>query len=280
MRDLQTTSNFANAPHPGRGKTRKPAWSNRIFGRLERAVFPLALFTSVMSLVYWYWTTTPQYALAAVVMSITNHDTQMFEKYVDVDTVSGRAFDEIVDGPARRMILGKYDQMIGAGFLRFFKNDAIGIAHEKAIDFVATNHSSVNIGAAGWLIAPYATLVPEQHLSLAPAEAATLAPDQKRSAESEEQYQNPKLSKHEHKTRKHLQLKDFGISKEGFQGYSFRQDGPVAILTLKFHSQTLNQDWIADVKFEDAGGYWRVTELANLHELIGRYLDLKAQKQV
>jgi hypothetical protein len=258
-----------------------------MFKRLERAIYPLAMLTAVVGLVYWYWTTTPQYALAAVVMSVKNHDTAMFEKYVDVDTVAARAFDDVVDGPARKVILGKYDNMIGVGFLHFFKNDMIGIAHERAVDFIANNNAKMEVGgAAGWLIVPFAKQVAHADVgsvtSLAPVEAATITPLSAVASNSSAQDTNSTsgftAGLGGHRTKE--QLQEFGLSKDGFKGYYFEQNGSQAILGLQFHSPKLNKDWVAEFKLEDAGGYWRVTELANLNALIDNYLVLRAQHHV
>lgn len=46
---------------------------------------------------YWYWTTTPQYSLRCIGKSITKHDLATFKKYVDLNTVTSRAVDDLIN---------------------------------------------------------------------------------------------------------------------------------------------------------------------------------------
>src|SRR5688572_8944683 len=103
---------------------------------VERMIYPLALLVAVIGIVYWYWTTTPGYALNAVIGSIREHDAQTFQKYVDVDAICSHAFDDILEGPARAELHGRMDSMIGVGFIKFFKRDIIGMAREKIVGYV------------------------------------------------------------------------------------------------------------------------------------------------
>lgn len=207
---------------------------------LERLIFPLALIAGALGLAYWYWTTTPSYAVNSIVDSLKQHDVQTFEKYVDVDSVASHAFDDLLEGPAREEILGRMgrmDSFLGAGFIRFFKRDIINMAHERLVHVVAdpgirldavTDSSTNTLGS--------------YHI-------------------------NP---------RTRQTLVDYGLSKYGFRGIKYLQtQGNDARLGLEFFSPRLRNSYIVEFRLEDAGGYWRVTQLTNLPELLERYIQTK-----
>ncbi len=54
----------------------------------------------------------------------------------------------------------------------------------------------------------------------------------------------------------------------------FEQKGNAALLGLEFYSPKLHENWVLEFKMEDAGGFWRVTEVSNLNQLIDKYLAL------
>lgn len=292
MPDPISTTGVPAAPQAQRGRAqKKPTLISRIMFALERLVYPLAFITGVFGIAYWYGTTTPQYAVAAAIMSTKDHDTKQFEKYVDVDSIAGRAFDTVVDGPARAVLMGRYQNMIGAGFLHFFKNDVVGMAHDRTIDFIATNRTKIDTGAGTWLIMPFAFLAPKE-LTIEPhkdklaqnpnaAYAGEIgSSDKKNPVAVNNSTESDEALSDDLGTKTSRQLKDFGLDKNGFRGYYFDQQSNWAILGLKFHSPKLNEDWVAEFKLEDAGGYWRVTEVANLNQLIEKYLALREQHKV
>lgn len=46
---------------------------------------------------YWYWTTTPQYSINRISSSIEQHDLSAFKKYVDIESVTGRAVSQLME---------------------------------------------------------------------------------------------------------------------------------------------------------------------------------------
>jgi hypothetical protein len=201
----------------------------------ERFTFPIALLAGAIGLVYWYWTTTPSYTINCVVESVRHHDSQTFDKYVDIESIASRGFDDFIDGPARRQVLGQLDSMVGVGFLRFFKHSIISVAHERVLAFVGDR--SIDI----------------EH----PIPATS---------ESLRQYKiTPKVRQ---------TIVDYGLTRGGFKGVKYlkinRQN---ALVGLEFYSRRLKSRYIVEFKLEDVGGYWRVTELTNLRDLIDRYMQ-------
>lgn len=203
----------------------------------ERLIFPLALIAGVLGLVYWYWTTTPAYALNCVVDALQHHDKQSFEKYVDIDSVASHAFDDLVEGPARGELLGRMNSMIGVGFLRFFKAEIVGMAHDKLTSFVGDPSIHLEQGIEGPL---------------------------------------DKLQQYHITPRVRQILVDYGITRYGFKGIKYLEvRGSNAFFGLGFYSPRLRTDYIVEFRMEDAGGYWRVVELTNVNDLVNKYLSTR-----
>lgn len=66
----------------------------------KRLVLPWVLAVFLLALLggggYYYWTTTPQYSLRAIAQAVKQHDLPAFEKYVDMESVSTRAVDQLL----------------------------------------------------------------------------------------------------------------------------------------------------------------------------------------
>lgn len=45
---------------------------------------------------FWYYTTTPTYAIGRIEKAVRDHDAALFEKHVDLEAVLGRAFDQVL----------------------------------------------------------------------------------------------------------------------------------------------------------------------------------------
>jgi len=204
----------------------------------ERLIFPLALIAGVLGLVYWYWTTTPIYAVNQIVDAVRHHDKQEFEKYVNIDSVASHAFDDIVEGPAREQLLPRMDNMIGVGFLRFFKGEVVGMAHEKLCGVVTDPGIQLQTGSLD--------------ASLGAMEKYRITP------------------------RVRQTLIDYGISRYGFKGIKYLETrGQNTYLGLDFYSPRVRGNYIVEFRLEDAGGYWRVAELTNLNDLVSMYLSTR-----
>ena len=206
---------------------------DRLTRLAERLIFPLAVIAGAIGLFYWYWTTTPSYALTCVKDSLSHHDGEMFEKYVDIDSITSHAFDDLLDGPARGELLGRMDNFIGVGFIRFFKREIVGVAHERVAEFVRDK----NVELA----------------SLSDGNAST-------------------FGKYKIKPQIRQALVDYGLNRYGYKGIKYlNQNGPQALLGLEFYSPRMRNSYVVEFKMEDVGGFWRVTQVMNLNDLVDQY---------
>jgi hypothetical protein len=298
---------------------------------VERVIYPVALITAVLGCLYCYWTTTPSYALASIVMSVQNHDATTFQKYIDIDSIAGSAFDELLSGPARSVVVGRMSGpmvLLGIDFLRFFRTDIVDIAHGHVVDFISDGNIKIDIthGALenfsllkkqsppSALTPGLPAVLPESTTSSStssgslPSSTAPLSNSTQPKPASDERVrtsvasangsqsscppagsrksscpegdndllQSPKLNE-----RVRKQLREFGLSTKGFRGIKyFNNAGNQAFLGLEFYSPRLHQEWVAEFKMEDCGGYWRVTELSNLNQLVDKYVALHDAHQL
>jgi len=232
--------------------------------------------TVVLGLAYWYWTTTPTYALSQIVAAVKNKDTETFEKYVDIESIAFRAIDDVLHGPARESgMLGSFDSMIGVGIIGIFKPEIAEIAKTQVLKFIeaGTLVSAINEGKRQ--LSASSTTTPAQQASNPPQQAPAPVSDNDKPPESSP-VSDSMVGKYTKKLKLNKQLKAYGISAKGFKGIDYiKTDGTTALIGFKFHSDQFNRNIIIELKMEEAGGYWRVTELSNLNDLINIYLETK-----
>lgn len=249
-----------------------------LFRWIERLIVPLFMITAALGLVYWYWTTTPSYAVQQIVNSVRSHDVETFTRYVDLDTMGERALDEIIHGPAKDSgLFGNFDSFIGMGIVSLFKTEIVEmfksevcklVRGDSLTSFVPQNSDATTISAPrpGGSGQALANPVSAQRSDTAgfPAPAADRAGAL---------FRQPKPSK---MAKWKNELENYGLSKKGFKGIDyFKEENGVNLIGLKFHSPKYNTDFVIEFKLEDAGGYWRVTELSNLSALVEQYLELR-----
>jgi len=244
--------------------------------------------TVVLGLSYWYWTTTPTYALSQIVGAVKNKDSETFEKYVDVESIAYRAIDDVLHGPARESgMFGNFDSMIGVGIIGLFKPEIAEIAKTQVLKFIESGQLSGSMKDAQKGTLPDGASNnsrPHSPKSLGSAVTVVKADPEKESLTAEFKHHgglpdNSMVTRYAKKLKVTEQLKEYGLSKQGFKGIDYLKiEGPTALIGFKFHSDKFARDIIVEIKMEDAGGYWRVTELSNLNSLITIYLETKAKQ--
>lgn len=259
-----------------------------MFKLLERLVYPIFILTAVIGLAYWYWTTTPGYALTQIVLAVKNKDADNFEKYVDIENIAYHAVDDLLHGPARDSgMFGNFDNMIGVGIISLFKPEIAEIARSQVLNFIkAGAAANVLPGKSQPAISDASTGTTSQTSQPGPAANAQVVP-----AETDSETTKPNVSsmfggaseggaveKFTKNLKLQQQLKDYGLSKEGWKGVDYlKVEGTTALVGLSFNSEKLKRKFIIELKMEDAGGFWRVTELSNLNELISTYLQIREE---
>lgn len=242
-----------------------------LFRWIERLIVPLFMITAALGLVYWYWTTTPSYAVQQVVNSIYHHDVETFTRYVDLDTMGERALDEIIHGPAKDSgLFGNFDSFIGMGIVTLFKTEIVemfksevckAVKGDSLVPLPTDKTGAVPVSATPSTLAGAGTALatPQVPAITANGSASLLG--------------TPKPGRI---AKLKAELENYGLSKKGFKGIDyFNEENGMNFIGLKFHSPKYDTDFIIEFKLEDAGGYWRVTELSNLSALVEKYMELR-----
>ena len=56
----------------------------------------LIAILGALAFYFFYWTKTPQYSITLIQQAVKNHNVDKFERYVDLDTLYGRAYDDFI----------------------------------------------------------------------------------------------------------------------------------------------------------------------------------------
>lgn len=239
---------------------------------IERLIYPIFFLTVVVGLGYWYWTTTPSYALSQIVASVKNRDPDTFQRYVDIDSVTDRAIDELLHGPARESgIFNNLGNPLGVGIIGFFKPEIADIARSQISNYIAKGNLSSEDFTQKTAVTPAVS-----NAINTPAQPAAPATIQPYATPVPLQPESPSLNRYSNQFKIKEQLHQYGLSRDGFRGIDYlKTSGPVTLVGLKFFSPKLNHDFVIELKMEDAGGYWRITEISNLSTLVSLYLETK-----
>lgn len=92
---------------------------------------PLLLILVIGGVLYWHYITSPEYSLAKIKESITNHDITTFEKYVDVDGVIMRMMSQIPQVIGADKKLGLFGKDVDQLILSALQGPIINIAKES-----------------------------------------------------------------------------------------------------------------------------------------------------
>lgn len=94
---------------------------------------------------YAYWTRTPQYSVNRIAHAITSHDVALFEKHVDVESVSARLIDDLLADVTAKQAETEGSSMgsaLAAGLIQFMKPRLVQIVREQTIRFIETGSFS------------------------------------------------------------------------------------------------------------------------------------------
>lgn len=87
---------------------------------------------------YWYWTKTPQYSLKLMQESVAKHDLAAFNKYVDIDSVTSRAIDQLLELKLNdpKDVQDDTTKNFAAGLIKILKPQLVAVAKEEIKTFV------------------------------------------------------------------------------------------------------------------------------------------------
>jgi hypothetical protein len=169
---------------------------------------------------YWYWTTTPEFAVLQVKEAIHDHDLKKFSRYVDSEAVASNLVDDLLTKPMQQSFgSGVIGNVIANGIVSFFKQNLVKSMEEQIRSFVETGNS----GAAVSANAPDSSVINNQDISLGKIDSR------------------------------------LGFRKHAYKGIAYdNKNGKIATIGVKFHNELYDKDLVLDLKMRDEGGYWEV----------------------
>jgi hypothetical protein len=99
----------------------------------------LVLLAIVAGLGYWYWTTTPEFAVQQVRNAVREHDLKKFKQYADTESVASNLVDDLLTKPMQQALgPGVFGQVIVGGIVGMFKPVFVKGVEKQLIHFVET----------------------------------------------------------------------------------------------------------------------------------------------
>lgn len=188
---------------------------------------------------YWHWTRTPTYSLRQIQKAVEAHDVAKFEKHVDVEGVSSRLIDDMMS-----QALKETQSQSGA--------EALGTA--------------LGAGLVQLMKPRLVEAVREQAVRL--VERGSFGSSTPAISESDsEEISLRSMSE------------QIGADESSFKGIEYiKKQGKIALVGLGFRNSELDADLVFELKLRDMGGYWQLTEFANLIELLQKIRSLEAER--
>ena len=90
---------------------------------------------------YWQWTHSPKYSLLQAKKAVEKHDLVYFEKYVDVQSLTERLIDQVLDFSTgqKEQPTNEWEQMgenFAKGFINLLKPQLAKLAKEQVANYV------------------------------------------------------------------------------------------------------------------------------------------------
>jgi len=93
---------------------------------------------------YFYWTSTPEYSLKQIAKSIQTHDVDLFNKHVEVNTLSSRLIDDMLSVASKKDEsqqpdgLNNFGEELGKGLINLMKPRLTEIIKEQIEKYIET----------------------------------------------------------------------------------------------------------------------------------------------
>ena len=86
---------------------------------------------------FLYWVRTPAYALNQTRIALKEHNTTKFEQYVDLDSVLGNAFEDIIKAESKINNDNLFSNPFALGILHMLKPSVVDLMKQEALDRIA-----------------------------------------------------------------------------------------------------------------------------------------------
>ena len=94
----------------------------------------LIAILGALAFYFFYWTKTPQYSITLIQQAVKNHNVDKFERYVDLDTLYGRAYDDFIS----KSVVPKNDaekvaSAFATGIMQMFKPTVVSALKDATL---------------------------------------------------------------------------------------------------------------------------------------------------
>lgn len=108
----------------------------------------LLILAAGLGFYFGYWRNTPVYSLSLVKNAIERHDSVEFQRRVDLDTLLGYAYDDIVDSAIEQAVsdvplLGSLGRGLAHKAADIAKDKVVGLCRQQILDYVERGSGGV-----------------------------------------------------------------------------------------------------------------------------------------
>lgn len=203
----------------------------------------LALAIIAVGWYFLYFTQTPEYSINAVRESIVKHDVSTFKKHVDLDSLLGRGYDDVIAAAIatdEKLAKDNFSKNLIEGLAKMFKGMVIAEGKDGILRYVETGKWEKD--------------------------------DAKKPPQQAQKSNTPSAKNVTEQT---------GLSDATFKGIAYsKQDGNIANVGAKVLLKDSNQEVIIDAKLRKlSDGTWQIVEISNLKDIIIQADKAKKAKQ-
>ena len=197
-------------------------------------MFGITMLSLAIIAIGWYFlyfTKTPEYSLNAVRESIAKHDVGTFKKHVDLDSLLGRGYDDVIAAAIatdEKLAKDNFSKNLIEGLAKMFKGMVVAEGKDGILRYVETGK---------W--------------------------------EKDDAKQPTQQQKQNTPSAKNI-TEQTGLNDATFKGIAYtKQEGNTANVGAKVLLKDSNQEVIIDAKLRKlSDGSWQVVEISNLKDII------------
>jgi hypothetical protein len=210
---------------------------------------------------YWFWTTTPQYAVQQASQAIKQHDVSEFHSWVDVHALSSAAVDDLMSEPVRAVGGGGIlERVIGFGLVTLFKPTVVQSMENQIDQAVAKTGLESNPSSSGGASATGGGDGATGGDGSAGAEQSNGRSGKGILGTLVEMVKPPSLTE---------TLRDFGFTKKNYRGVGEVQTKEnTSLVGLRFYSPKIQREVTVQLELQKGANRWQITRIANLPDIV------------
>jgi len=205
---------------------------------MKKLLLPLIAVLVIAAGGFWYWTTTPQYAVSQAAKAMKAHDLVDFRNWVDTESVASNAVDDLMTDPIRTSFgHGLLNRVAGFAVATFMKPTATESMQKQLESYVVTPPKTDNEDAA--------ISEKEEEKDIVQELTSMFKPPSLRQI-----------------------FREYGFTSKNYKGLgTVNQSGNISHVGLKFYSPRAKREIEVLLELFQGNNRWRVTKIANLQQI-------------